>query len=212
MTIDPVKIPQNVYVEDRIIGSITLRQIIICLLTGGLSYGMFASVKAAGILSAVTGVLAWTPLVVGAAFAFVKINGITLTRFCLLMLEKSDKPAIRVWAPRRGITISIGTASMKSDREVASEKKIEEVNRHKEEKNRRIHELSELLDKGPSDADLVEEPDAVIAEETSAAPTLPVDTTRIRAEPLTENGTLDGIRTLPTASSLIRDIAPPRVS
>src|SRR3989338_1763761 len=141
MTIDPVKIPQNVYVEDRIIGSITLRQIIICLLTGGLSYGIFASLKTIGLMSAVTGVLAWTPLVIGAAFAFVKINNITLTRFCLLMLEKTDKPAIRVWAPRRGIMISLGAASAKSEKESQTEKKMEAAKRRAEEKRSRIHEL-----------------------------------------------------------------------
>jgi hypothetical protein len=212
MTIDPVKIPQNVYVEDRIIGSITLRQIIICLLTGGLSYGIFSSIKAAGIMSSVTGVLAWTPLIIGAAFAFMKINGITLTRFCLLMLEKTDKPAIRVWAPRRGITISIGTASVKSDRESAHEKKAEAAMRHAEEKNRRIHELSTLLDKGPSDVESTEEQHVTIAEIPSAVSTLPIDKERVQVEPLRENRLLDDIHTPPATASLVRDIAPPRVS
>ncbi|TSD00081.1 MAG: Uncharacterized protein Greene101449_367 [Candidatus Peregrinibacteria bacterium Greene1014_49] len=188
MTIDPVKVPQNVYVEDRIIGSITLRQIIICLLTGGISYGIFSSIKAAGVMSGVAGVLAWTPLVIGAAFAFVKINSITLTRFCLLMLEKTDKPAIRIWAPRRGITISIGAASMKSDNEITKEKKAEEVIHRAEEKRERIHELSALLDKGPddppSDAEQRQEQNAEISEELQSAPALPVDKTRVRVEPL----------------------------
>lgn len=210
MTIDPVKIPQNVYVEDRIIGSITLRQIIICMLTGGLSYGLFASIQATGLMSSVTGVLAWTPLVIGAAFAFVKINGITLTRFCLLILEKTDKPAIRVWAPRRGITISIGVASLKSDKEVAEEKKIEEAKRRAQEKRSRIHELSELLDKGPSESELSGEPEAAaLPEETIAAPALPVDKNRVQAEPLEDNAVLDGVTPPLEDTVLIRDVAPP---
>lgn len=209
MTIDPVKIPQNVYVEDRIIGSITLRQIIICLLTGGLSYGMFASIKAAGILSSVTGILAWIPLVIGAAFAFVKINGISLTRFCLLILEKTDKPAVRVWAPRRGITISIGVASLKSDKEVAAEKKMEEAKRRDEEKRRRIHELSTLLDKGPSETDPSEDVETSPAEEPAITPSLPVDKNRVQAEPLEDNAVLDGVTPPPKNPILIRDVAPP---
>lgn len=209
MTIDPVKIPQNVYIEDRIIGSITLRQIIICLLTGGLSYGIFASMKAVGIMSAVTGVLAWTPLIIGAAFAFVKINGITLTRFCLLILEKTDKPAIRVWAPRRGITISIGAASLKSDREIANEKKAEAALHRAVEKRERIHELSALLDKGPSDPEIPQEPDMPLPEQQQSAFPLPVDKARIRAEPMTENGTLNSVRSPSIEPSLVRDLAPP---
>ena len=206
MTIDPVKIPQNVYVEDRIIGSITLRQIIICLLSGGLSYGLFASTKAAGALSMVTGVLSWTPLVIGAAFAFMKINGISLTRFCLLMLEKMDKPAIRVWAPRRGITISIGAASLRSDKEAAQEKKMEEAKRRAEEKSKRIHELSELLDKGPEETD---DQGHTIERTTPAASSLPVDKSRVSAEPLESSTPFDAVQPPSVARALIRDIAPP---
>lgn len=206
MTIDPVKIPQNVYVEDRIIGSVTLRQIIICLLTGGLSYGIFASLKSAGAMSMVTGVLAWTPLVIGAAFAFVKINGISLTRFVLLILEKMDKPAVRVWAPRRGIMISIGAASLKTDREIAQEKKVEEAKKRAEEKRRRIHELSELLDKGPEEADEQGHP---IARSPAPVPALPIDKSRVSAEPLEHPAALDGVSPPSLPQPLIRDIAPP---
>lgn len=210
MTIDPVKIPQNVYVEDRIIGSITLRQIIICLLTGGLSYGIFSSMKTAGILSAVTGMLAWTPFIIGAAFAFVKINGISLTRFCLLIMEKIDKPAIRRYAPQRGIVISISTASMKSEHEIMKEKQAEEAKRRAEEKHNRIHELSELLDKGPADPETSGEVSSVPAEIRSTQPTLPVDRSRVRAEPLEGGGNaIDGLGLSPTPDPLVSDIAPP---
>ena len=212
MTIDPVKIPQNVYVEDRIIGSITLRQIIICLLTGGASYAIFSSLKSANYLTELTGILAWTPFVIGAAFAFIKINGITLTRFCLLLLEKADKPAIRIWAPRRGITISIGTASMKSDKEVTNDKKIAEVKRHEEEKKRRISEISTLLDKGPSDPESIEGKENHSSEQLSSSPPLPVDKTRVRAEPVLGNEAGTTERASSPRASLIRDIAPPAIS
>lgn len=210
MTIDPVKIPQNVYVEDRIIGSITLRQIIICLATGALSYGIFSTVQAAGLVSSVLGIVAWTPLVIGAAFAFVKINGITLTRLCLLALEKTDKPMVRVWAPRRGITISIGSTSMKSEKESADEKKMEEAKRHAEEKRKRIHELSALLDKGPEETD--EHGNPVLSVPASKAPRamLPIDKTRITAEPLSSPAArLDSVQPLEEPHALVRDIAPP---
>ena len=211
MTIDPVKIPQNVYVEDRIIGSITLRQIIICLLTGGISYGVFSTTRAAGLLDPVTGALSWTPLVVGAAFAFVRINGISLTRFCLLILEKTDKPAVRRFASRRGITISISTASLRSEHEIEKEKQTEEIKRHEDEKRQRIHELSALLDKGPAEGDAPEEALDPLIDSAKSSSTLPVDKSRISAEPLESTAApLDGLQTAPRAAdALIRDIAPP---
>ena len=212
MTIDPVKIPQNVYVEDHIVGSISLRQIIICLLSGGLSYGIFASVQAAGLLSGVMATLSWTPLVIGAAFAFIKINGITLTRFCLLIIEKTDKPAIRVWAPRRGITISLGAASAKSEKEVHNEKVVAEAKHRADEKRSRIHELSALLDKGPDETDEeIQQPDLpAISSPEPERSSLPVDKNRVRAEPLDGGtSTLDGVHPPVVEAVVIRDITPP---
>ncbi|MDD5075396.1 MAG: PrgI family protein, partial [Candidatus Peribacteraceae bacterium] len=80
MAIDPVKIPQNVYVEDRIIGPITLRQLIIVLLTGGLSYAIWGAMKSAngGYIGIIGTIIAWIPCAIGVVFAFVKIQGIGL--------------------------------------------------------------------------------------------------------------------------------------
>lgn len=106
MALDPVKIPQNVYVEDRIIGPVTLRQIFLTLAGGGVSYAIYGAVKKTGNLTLVTAAASWAPLVIMVAFAFLKINGISLFRFMLLMAEKSQKPAIRYWQPREGISMS----------------------------------------------------------------------------------------------------------
>lgn len=204
MPIDPVKIPQNVYVEDRIIGPITLRQIILCLLSGALSYGIFSSIKAAGALSPVTGVLAWTPLVIGAAFAFVKINGISLTRFCLLILERMEKPPRRAFAARRGITISISTGVLKDKDEHAETPKA--APQTSDRKQERIRELSALLDQGPEFAS--EE----TAEEAEDVDPLPVDKSRVKAEAMDPRTTVDGIAPQETerrSPSPFRDIAPP---
>ena len=40
MPIEPVKIPQNVYIEDRIVGPLTLRQTLIMAIGGGFSYAL----------------------------------------------------------------------------------------------------------------------------------------------------------------------------
>ncbi len=209
MTIDPVKIPQNVYVEDRIIGPVSLRQIMICLLTGGITYMLYASFEAARALTIFTRILAFLPFLIGTAFAFVKVNGITLTRFCLLLIERADKPVIRIWTARKGISISIGAASVKSDEELIKETRLEAEKRRDEEKRKRIEELSSLLDHAPSSSvereDLIHATQEVAPESSS---TLPVERTRISADPLEPSGT-HSIREERSTAPVIRDISPP---
>ena len=107
MVFDPVKIPQNVYVEDRVIGPISLRQIFMMLAGGGVSYVVWAVLKQAGYVNFVAVTLAAGPTVIMILFAFVKISQISLARFCLLMIERSKKPAIRYWQPRTGIEVRL---------------------------------------------------------------------------------------------------------
>ncbi len=124
MPVDPVKIPQNVYVEDRIIGPVTLRQIMIVMGGTGVSYAIWAGMKAAGQVSTVSTIIAWVPAVIAVLFAFVKINGISLLSIVFLSLEKISKPARRVWIPRQGIYVNVVT-------KVIKEKKNEEVTKKK---------------------------------------------------------------------------------
>src|SRR3989338_8849472 len=100
MSIDPVKIPQNVYIEDRIVGPLTLKQIIIITLGAGFSYAMYSSlIKSFGSLSIPTTVIVWSPAFIAAAFALIRINDLSLMRICFLMLERFNKPSVRTWAP-----------------------------------------------------------------------------------------------------------------
>ncbi|TSC79178.1 MAG: Uncharacterized protein G01um101425_815 [Candidatus Peregrinibacteria bacterium Gr01-1014_25] len=111
MPIQPVKIPQNVYIEDRIVGFLTLRQIIIVAVGGGFSYVLWSMLaKTYGGLSIPLTVMVWIPGALSAVFAFVRINDISMMRICFLMLERFNKPPRRMWSPRRGLTINIRTA------------------------------------------------------------------------------------------------------
>jgi hypothetical protein len=141
MPIDPVKIPQNVYIEDRVVGPLSLRQIIIMALGGGLSYMLYASWdKANGSVSIPVAVVLWMPAVIAAAFALVKINDLSLMRICFLLLEKANKPKIRTWTPRTGISINIRTAPKKE------EPKKEEAK--KQDTHSEIRSLSSMVDRG----------------------------------------------------------------
>jgi hypothetical protein len=197
MAIDPVKIPQNVYVEDRIIGPITLRQIMIIIISAGISYAIWAMMKSSGMVSGVQTAIAWSPTLVGVVFAFVKINGISLLRICLLSIEKLDKPSKRMWMPRQGIYVNIVTKAPKKDNSQMQKKE-------KQKGDTQLEELSRLLDQGPSE------------EEGQAAETpgvqKPVKRDRIKAEkrkkpvddiaaPEKNTGSIGG--------NLMRDITPP---
>ena len=102
---DAVKIPQNVNVDDKIIGPITLKQLFMLLGGGGVSYALYSSFKAAGQVGPATTFASLLPVIVIAAFAFIKINSISLFRFCILMGERMQKPSRRLWQPRAGIEL-----------------------------------------------------------------------------------------------------------
>ncbi|MDD5026370.1 MAG: PrgI family protein [Candidatus Peribacteraceae bacterium] len=107
MPIEPVKIPQNVQVEDKIFGPVSLKQIILCMMGGGVSFVIWNTMKKMGITSIQSTIFAWTPLAITAAFAFVKIRGLSLLRIILLFIERSQKPISRSFAPRYGTSINI---------------------------------------------------------------------------------------------------------
>lgn len=148
MPIDPVKIPQNVYVEDRIVGPLTLKQTIIMALGGGFSYALYASLsRAAGTLSLFTTVLVWIPCAVTVIFAIVKVNDLSLMRICLLMVERFHKPATRTWAPRRGLGINIRTRSP----QLQDHAQVDRIHKEQEKQKKaeeHIRELSTVLDRG----------------------------------------------------------------
>jgi hypothetical protein len=106
MPIDPVKIPQNVYIEDRVVGPLTLRQTLLITLGCGFSYAIFSLLtKTYGNIGIPLTVICWIPGFLSVIFALVKVNDLTLMRICMLLLESSQKPSVRVWEPRTGIDI-----------------------------------------------------------------------------------------------------------
>jgi hypothetical protein len=122
MPIEPVKIPQNVYVEDTIIGPITFRQLIIVGIGAGISYVIFAMVTQAGFTDVTIQGLCWLPALIAAAFAFIKINDLSLTTIILLSIEIMNKPNVRYFSPHGGISINLITRQTKELLEQANKK------------------------------------------------------------------------------------------
>lgn len=109
MAIEAVKIPQNIYVEDRIIGPVTLRQLIITGLGMGISYVFYAIVTKAGVTSIPILVACWIPGFIAACFSFLKINDLSLFNIILLMIEGMNKNNVRYWSPHPGLSINLIT-------------------------------------------------------------------------------------------------------
>jgi hypothetical protein len=156
---DIVKIPQNVYVEDRIIGSITLRQIIMVCVGGAMTYGLWALLQTAyGVVGIPAYALSSIPLIISIAFAFIKVNDVTLWRMCTLLISRIGRPNIQLWSPRKGNSIVMHTNKILDDVEDDSQKK-------KAPKSKKdIQNLSTMLDNPPPE----------VTEETSEVESTPV--------------------------------------
>src|SRR5687767_8709588 len=109
MAIEAVKIPQNVYVEDRLIGPITIRQLFITGIGAGISYVIYAAAAQAGYNNLIIVAICWSPTLVAAMFAFLKINDLSLFNIILLAIESWNKPAQRYWSPHTGLSINLIT-------------------------------------------------------------------------------------------------------
>lgn len=140
MPIEAVKIPQNVYIEDRIIGPLSLRQIMIIAIGGGISYAIFGSIQRAyGSVPIPLGIMAWTPCAIASMFALVQFNDLSLLRMLFLLVERMNKNPRRTWTPRQGISIVIRTSA-----KPVAEVKVPEK---KQQTQQAISELTSVLDR-----------------------------------------------------------------
>jgi len=211
MAIDPVKIPQNVYIEDRIVGPLTLKQIIIVTVGCGFSYALFSMIsKSYGVVALPLEVLVWVPGVLSFIFAFVRINDLSMLKLCLLLVERMNKPMTRTWTPRRGLIINVRTFTTPATQAHTPLTTVIE------QKQQRIAELSTVLDRPMQnetvDDDLspaMETPDTAAADEAVKEPApeterRPVNPQRISATPLSTP--VDGVASTGSVS-IFRDIS-----
>ncbi len=148
MPIEAVKIPQNVYVEDRIIGPITLKHLLIVGIGAGISYAIFASAQKAGATNIVVLGACWIPALIAAAFAFFRINDLSLFNIILLSIEGFNKPSQRYWSPYPGISINLITSQHAKEIVEASAKaesnanKLADITRQLEKRQEELNKLT----------------------------------------------------------------------
>ncbi|MFA6527969.1 MAG: PrgI family protein [Candidatus Gracilibacteria bacterium] len=85
------KVPQNVQMEDKIVGPLTLKQLIICAIGGGIAYFIYISTSKIYLMSVWLPATA-VPALLTIAIAFVKIHDISFIKFVFLQLERLIRP------------------------------------------------------------------------------------------------------------------------
>jgi hypothetical protein len=128
-------VPQFIESEDKIIGPITVRQFLICLVGAGvlfLEYKLLTTayfVLAALITAAVFG-----------AFGFLKINGQPFHIFFLNFLQTQVRPALRVW--NKNVIIQGG------QEKIIGLPTVEEVTKKPRPSSTRLRELALTVNTG----------------------------------------------------------------
>lgn len=213
MPIEPVKIPQNVYIEDRIVGPLTLKQILIVGAGCGTSYALWSMLTQAqgGGIGIPLTVMSWTPGALSVIFAFFKLNDLSLLQLLLLTFERLNKAPVRMWTPRKGISVNIRTFTTADQ----PKRGLVEVDRQKVNRIDAIStSLDTAMDRKPGDDWYEEEGLAaqtantdITEDDTPAAAGRPVDPNRVSADPLDAGSAVDGVAPR-AAVSLMNPSAP----
>ena len=206
MPIEAVKIPQNVYVEDRIIGPVTLKQLAITGIGAGISYMIYATATKLGASLPVL-VAAWVPAVIAGAFAFLKINDLSLFNIILLMIEGMQKPKQRYWSSHGGISINLITRQATKEMTDANTKitdnanRLAEITRQLEKRQEAMDRLASHEEQKPDNVDgirtrfedAITKPDENAVHDESGTSTLPVNPNRVSPDGLDPLRSIDGI-------------------
>lgn len=136
------KIPQDVQRPDTIIGSITMIQLAILLIGGGLAYSSYLILAKsnewfiAAIPAAIIGLMTL-------AVAFLKIADMTFTKFMLYFVEFNIKPKARYWKKNDGEFYYSILKPIDYNGKVKTES-VEETT--PDEKRKKLQEITKLLD------------------------------------------------------------------
>ncbi len=90
------KIPQNVQIEDKIVGPLTLKQLITLGIGGGISYAIYVSLAKSYYIETWL-IPTLIPTIITLLVTFVKINGINFGKWCFLMVEFMAIPKKRTF-------------------------------------------------------------------------------------------------------------------
>lgn len=138
------KVPQDVLRPDKIVGFLTLRQLIIVALGGGMAYSLYI------ILSKQYFLEIWLPPVlfislITVAFAFFKFHDILFEKLILIFIEYKFRPRARVWQKMQGdVVLSVLSTPVQKD---TTEQKVEPLSER--DRRKKLEEIMKVVDTHP---------------------------------------------------------------
>lgn len=139
------KVPQDVLRADKIVGPLTLRQLIIVTVGGGLSYSLYIVLSKQYFLEIWLPPVAFTVLIT-MAFAFFKYHDIPFEKLVLVFIEYKFRPRRRTWQKMQGDFVpSVLSSPLKQAAPVQTPSNVmTEMDRRK-----KLEEISKIVDKTP---------------------------------------------------------------
>lgn len=137
------KIPQNVQLEDKIVGPLTLKQLATLGIGGGIAYAFYIGLAKTYIW------VVWAPpvaffTILTLAITFLKINGIPFGKWCFLMVEYVFIPRKRVFI-MGSADVYEATIFAKDEQKKLDDKQLSKAEKD-HEKIKNLGEISKLLD------------------------------------------------------------------
>lgn len=132
------KVPQNVQREDTIIGPVTLKQMMILGVGGGITYALYVSLAKTYFMEI------WLPPVaitggITLAFAFLKIHSLPFHKFLMNFIEYHVLPKKRTWTQNSGVPFM-------PPLEEESKNKKETPEKTDEKSQKSLEELTQIVD------------------------------------------------------------------
>ena len=138
------KVPQNVQREDKIVGPLTLKQLIICGVGFGIAYGIYTSLARYYIW--VTWILpVGIVAIITISFAFVKPLDLSFTKFIIRWIEFTILPRRRFWIQGAAeaypsLTSTASAAARTKADQKAEAKAVQMLDKHK-----KLEEITKIL-------------------------------------------------------------------
>ena len=138
------KVPQNVQMEDKIVGPLTLKQLIICAVGGGIAYFIYISTSKAYVISVWLPATA-IPALITVAIAFVRIHDISFIKFILLQIERLIRPN-KVYFEKGEAENYRSVLTPQSDEDKKTDKKMKQKEDDAREKIKNLNSITKILD------------------------------------------------------------------
>jgi len=95
------KVPQDVLRADKIVGFLTMRQLIICTLGGSIAYSLYIVLSKQYLIEIWLIPVFFIGLIT-VAFAFLKFHDIVFEKLILVFIEYKFRPRARTWQKMKG--------------------------------------------------------------------------------------------------------------